>query len=748
MGSDKKKQLFDNEEESSSSDSSSSSDDSSSSSSSSSEEEEKDIKLTVNKSYAKAYQSRKQKEELTQARQRNDYDSDEDSSSSEEEDENANLLTPAVNFQFAKTMKALRNKDSSIYDPKTEFFEDGNNMDEAEESSGKKKKPKKFKDVLRDQILEQMDEDQPKDDGGDGSDPTPSRFAYDQQQEEIRKAFLKETENMEGGDSDDENDWMIVKNKGSSNATKDPEAEERAAKELESLEEMIKGSKQKDFVDPRGEIDDGDKFLLDYIKQQKWKSTSDDEQADSDEDEASNNNGNVSDDDSFVDKADDFEASYNFRFEQAAAETGASGAAFSNQSYARGQTMKTLRRKDETRREKRLARKERKAAERKAKEEQLKRLKNAKKAEMDEKLNKVKKVLGEVGDDDIDEAAIMKMMEGDFDPDKFEEAMKTAYGDDYYAQEDKEWKSDKDVVESLRNDEDGDVVVGQDDMDGALYDNYDEEEQEGAEYDEHNEDYDEEHDGDEDWNGDEEQEEQEMNPLEQKIKSKMQEELYKLDYEDIVAGMPTRFKYRQVEANDYGLSAEEILFARDTTLKQFVSLKKMAPYNESGEFHADSKQRRRFREMLKNDLEEEQKLAEGSNNGEGTDDAEPTETEDVDPSTSGKKKRRRLKKGKKKDKENDSPKTSAQTETTNEAADADQDKTPDQTEQDGGEKKSKKRRKKRKKSEAGVDSSSSTKESSAKEVSPEKKTGGDKKRRKKKKSFDGISASRLDAYGL
>ena len=78
----------------------------------------------------------------------------------------------------------------------------------------------------------------------------------------------------------------------------------------------------------------------------------------------------ASDDD--ADKADEFEAKYNFRFEEAAEATGASGAAFSIQSYARGNQMNTLRRKDETRKQKRLSRKERKAAERKAKEEQAK----------------------------------------------------------------------------------------------------------------------------------------------------------------------------------------------------------------------------------------------------------------------------------------------------------------------------------------------------------------------------------------
>ena len=529
--------------------------------------------LRVNQTFAKAYQSRKQQEEL---RNYQDNEDDDDSSSaSSSEDEDGNLLSPSMDVSILRTIHALRNKDEKIYDPSSRFFPEQNALKVVKEE--KRKKPKRFKDVMREEILEQMNQEEKDEDSVAEEVETENPLEYDREQKALRSAFLESTQE----DEDEEADWMMVKKKGPDTKEEDG-VEELYQQELQALEKTAGTPLQ----DPRGEVEDGDKFLLDFLKNKKWI----DKEADRDNDsldEKNGNNGNESDDSMHdLDKADEFESKYNFRFEEAEAAAGTSGADFSVIGYARGGTMNTLRRKDDSRKRKRLERKERKAAERKAKEEQLRRLKNAKREEMEAKLKQIKSVLGQVEERGkaVDEATMLKLMEGDYDPEEFEKMMNEAYGDDFYQQEDAEWKTDTDVRESLLKDEDGNMIVGQDDVEGGLYDNVedDDEYDHGAEGDavvDENEDWNEadEYEGEEAFVDDTEHEETET---EKKLKEKMMDELYKLDYEDIIAGMPTRFKYRTVEKNDYGLTPEEILFARDSTLKSYVSLKKMAPYRE------------------------------------------------------------------------------------------------------------------------------------------------------------------------
>ena len=58
------------------------------------------------------------------------------------------------------------------------------------------------------------------------------------------------------------------------------------------------------------------------------------------------------------------------------------------------------------------------------------------------------------------------------------------------------------------------------------------------------------------------------------------QEYYKLDYEDAIGDLKCRFKYREVEADTFGMSVEDILFSDDKQLNAVVGMKKLAPYRD------------------------------------------------------------------------------------------------------------------------------------------------------------------------
>ena len=163
--------------------------------------------------------------------------------------------------------------------------------------------------------------------------------------------------------------------------------------------------------------------------------------------------------------------------------------------------------------------------------------------------------------------------------------MQQQFGDNYY--------SKPETDEAFINHEDDDYFL-------TDVNTYDEDEQET----EWNQQYDEE------W--DQETVGNEVKPKDKQIKNIVDEYLNKMDYEDLVAGIPCRFKYRTVPAESFGLTTEELLLADDTELNKYVSLKKISTYRASNDGTGGwsegklAKKRKRLRAMLRERLNQDE----------------------------------------------------------------------------------------------------------------------------------------------
>ena len=137
-------------------------------------------------------------------------------------------------------------------------------------------------------------------------------------------------------------------------------------------------------------------------------------------------------------------------------------------------------------------------------------------------------------------------------------------------------------------------------------------------------------------------------------------ELHSLDFEGVAGGVQTRFKYRKVKPDSFGLTAADILNAEDKELTQLVSIKKLAPYRDTAWVVPVRKQQRWKKEMRGQWKKAAEALARGPRKDkeqhvEEGDDGEGSNSEGEDekvasaaaPAEPAKAKRKRKKKGKK-----------------------------------------------------------------------------------------------------
>jgi len=342
-------------------------------------------------------------------------------------------------------------------------------------------------------------------------------------------------------------------------------------------------------------LDDGEKFLRDYILNMGWKTKEgindtpktaaggDDDNLSVDPDSA---------DEEFLDKLDEFESKYNFRFEEEGGHAIAS--------HAR-KVEDSVRVKESKRKREREAKKARKEEAEKAKQIELQRLKNLKRQEIKNRLAEIEKVTGNTAGLST---AGEQYLDAEFDPEAHDQQMEAMLGEDFYEMEDSEFPvtgeeeqeqeaaeetfpADKDTpwyycdacVRPIRPGNIGYECKDCEEEDVTICHNCKKAGEHPTSHKmkkfmvaEHEE-------PPEDWQS-------VLFQLKKKrtrdIASGKMDELYSMEYEDLLGGeIPCRFKYTQVDSDSFGLSSEAILLKGEAELNKSVSLKKLHPYRKA-----------------------------------------------------------------------------------------------------------------------------------------------------------------------
>ncbi|KAF9494199.1 Krr1-domain-containing protein [Pleurotus eryngii] len=573
---------------------------------------EKDVQLTINEHYAKAFEYKKEREELQKLKEKygSDFEEEEgeetDSESEESEDEEGEELTPAVDAAILRTLARIKRKDPEIYNSGKDVFEEEKQKISSTTIKKSARKDKSKPVTLRQVALEEAL-------NPDSRSPSPEPLTHVQEQEVLRKETIAAFRGVASGDESD--DLLVPRSKTKDEIEQDEEEyrtflEREVGPDLAGLVTVEAGvMAQEEEVDGRPEEMPGKKkkkkskkskvtaaqdkpkeeadqeFLMNYILNRGWidreskrvptygeitqsqssrskgkgKAAELNDSAGSASENGDDENNDL-DEEEFEDIVDRFESSYNFRFEEPGAAT--------IQTFPR--TLEsTVRREDTTRKDARTRKKERKEEELQKKREEIKRLKSLKMKEIRQKLERI----GKEGGKDVDTTEALQELdlEGEWDPDAHDKQMAGIYGDgdDEWDAEKPHWDDDIDI---------GDIPL--DDEPVASTSQKKKKKKKGKKKEDANDAADEGVPMDL-MDADVEQDEEEWDGTEEMRKKKLDEymdEIYGLEFNDLVGDLPTRFKYTPIQPEAFALTPAEILMATDAELNEFMSIKKYAPY--------------------------------------------------------------------------------------------------------------------------------------------------------------------------
>ncbi|KAM3850528.1 protein KRI1 homolog [Diretmus argenteus] len=624
--------------------------------------------LIINSKFAEKYEKYRQKEELQRLKDRYGADESESGSSDSSSDDSEVELDPKLERDFYRTLSLLKKKDPKIYEKDAKFYsEEAASTSDAKSSTSQKTKPMYLRDYERKVILEKGGKYEDDDDDESDDEEAAKRReraaspSYIQEQKDLKESFRMFVQDSDEEGSDGGGQGLLLTRRTKTQEEKDKEEEDyvewlKGQAELDGPEEVQDMKYLRDYWnDP--ELDEKERFLRDFVLNKGY--------LDDDKDERIPTYDEVVQDDvedseeegeSFLERQEDFERSYNFRFEEPDAQK--------IKTYPRN-IVTSVRSKDERRKQKREEVKERKKKEKTQKQEQLKQLKNLKRNEIMEKLKRLQELTGN------EQLAFSHVdLEGDFDPLQHDQLMQKCFGDEYYGEEEGEKPQFEDDDELEAEHWNWDTWTGE----GGEEED-DEEQYDGEEY-KTNEpmncedpdfimdaDYDPSQQTASKKKKKKERKKMKKEDIPQMGKKRKKshfaevitknkpvfdpqeksfeqylDEYYKLDYEDIIHDLPCRFRYRQVLPNDFGLTTDEILKADEKELNRWCSLKKTCMVRSDKEEMSDLKNykikaqnERKKREILSSVYSEEDK--------------EAVETK----STVGKKRRERLKNAEKQD---------------------------------------------------------------------------------------------------
>ncbi|XWS65190.1 hypothetical protein CRYUN_Cryun05aG0070800 [Craigia yunnanensis] len=582
-------------------------------------------KIEINKEYARRFEYNKKREDLQRYEElkkrghveESDEEPSDDDNGDEDEDFSDQITVRKKDEDFFKALIRVRSRDPRLKEKDVELFEsdDDENSRQEEESEKKEKKDKKamyLKDVVAKHLIEEGPDFLEQDAFVEQKKKVTT---YDEEQEEIKKALLDATQEV---DNEDDGDFLRVKDKKG----KDDEEEE-------DFGDGQFSKKLEEYFGEDAKMDENMKFLKEFFKNKMW---IDKEKKGGDLVIDNEVVDEVLRDEEEIERQEGYELEYNFRHEE------------NSEDRVLGYSRKiegSVRKKESKRKAQRERKEERMTAAEMERKEELKHLKNLKKEEIKERMKKVMEIAGIKKDEECPFSA--KDLEEEFDPEEYDKMMKAVFDENYYDDEDMEFNSDSDGIEKPDFDKEDellglpkgwDVLESHDGFLAARERNKHklqssggndtgEEEEKGEE--EEGERKNEEDDGDDDDVDDEaeehknedeednkERKEEETEEGKRKRKRKMSvvqkalqemwEEFYNLDYEGTIGDLKTRFKYVKIKPNRYGLKPKEILALDEKELNQYVSLKKLAPYMDKEWKVPDSKryqQKLRIKELLK-----------------------------------------------------------------------------------------------------------------------------------------------------